>query len=79
MVEDPGLAPPTDTPPMPEWAPSEGPWCLRAWLGIPSLPGAGYTLCLLQRGHDGRCRDQHGIYHEAGTSLPLGDQGGGQG
>jgi len=60
---------------MPEWAPKTKPWCLKAWLAMPSPAGTGYTLCLLKRGHDGKCRDQHGVYHIAGPSIYLGDQG----
>lgn len=56
--------------PMPDWAPADGPWCLKKWL--PSS-GGKYVFCLLAPKHDGECRDQFGAYHSRSTSLFLGD------
>jgi len=63
---------------MPDWASKEGPWCLNSWLKLPSEAPAKYTLCLLDPKHDGKCRDQFGVYHDADSSLLLGNQGASQ-
>lgn len=56
--------------PMPDWAPAEGPWCLKRWL---PLPGKAYDLCLLSPGHEGDCRTIHGGWQNDDNALYLGD------
>lgn len=45
------------SPPMPEWASPDGPWCLRQWIRFDARPQTA-TTCLLPPDHDGDCRDQ---------------------
>lgn len=65
---------PVEGPPMPDWAPSDGPWCLKQWIRL-RVPAA-VSVCLLPPSHDGKCRDIHGLYHDQDSSrfagiLPL--------
>jgi len=66
-------------PEMPDWASKEGPWCLKAWLRLPSPPGAGYTLCVRDPDHPGSCMDWLNVEHAAPQSLFLGDHSSRQG
>jgi hypothetical protein len=51
-------------PPMPEWAPKEGPWCVKQWLVF--RPYGIVSTCLRRRGHRGPCRLIDGTYVKDG-------------
>lgn len=60
-----------DAPPMPDWAPTDGPWCFKQWIPT-GVTGAKVMTCILTLGHEGQCRDQHGRYHDVESSLSVG-------
>lgn len=61
-------------PTMPEWAPADGPWCLKQWI-TRARHGEQQTVvtCLLGLDHEGECRDQDGVYRTAELwDIPAG-------
>lgn len=73
------------SPPMPEWSPPDGPWCLKQWLPT----GPDQTLpygtvvrsitdqtrvdtCLLGPDHDGDCRGIVGRYLSTDNAMCVG-------
>jgi hypothetical protein len=57
-------------PAMPDWAPANGPWCLKAWL----LYGdSTYDLCVREPNHEGECRCTTAGRVNHGNALYLGD------
>ena len=63
--------PVVEPPPMPDWAPFDGPWCLKHWAPF-NVPHPTAGTCLLSLGHEGDCRDQNGTWHNRNTSLLVG-------
>jgi hypothetical protein len=61
----------SDAPPMPEWAPQEGPWCLKQWIPY-KVPDPKVDVCLLPPDHEDDCRGIHGAWHNENISLPVG-------
>lgn len=58
-------------PPMPEWSPPDGPWCLKQWLPF-RVPHPSVDTCLLGLDHDGDCKGIHGNTHNHDLSACLG-------
>jgi hypothetical protein len=58
---------------MPDWAPPNGPWCLKRWLPYRSK---GWTVCALEYKHEGSCREPRGSWLNHDNSLFLGDHDG---
>lgn len=58
-----------DAPAMPEWAASSG-WCLKVWIPVKGYIGRqAADTCLLQRGHDGKCRTIRHGYMDYGNAV----------
>lgn len=58
--------------PMPEWAPVDGPWCLKQWLPLTSTSPVKYDICLRPLHHEGHCRTLHNDWQHPGISRILG-------
>lgn len=56
---------------MPDWASSEGPWCLKQWVSFNVAPPL-VDICLLDPEHDGDCRGVLGTRHNHSMSFYLG-------
>lgn len=58
-------------PPMPDWAPAEGPWCLKEWIPL-NVSGPKVQTCLLDPEHDGDCRDVQGSFLNRDNAIFVG-------
>lgn len=63
----------SEPPPMPEWAPQEGPWCLKTWIPL-RVPNALVDTCLREPNHRGDCRGIHGAWLHYGNAIYVGQR-----
>lgn len=63
--------PTASAPPMPEWAPPDGPWCLMQWIPF-GVPDPKVDVCLLSPEHNDDCRGIHGNYYSDKNAMFVG-------
>ena len=61
----------TSVPPMPDWAPPDGPWCLLQWIPF-GAPDPKVDVCLLSPEHSDDCRGIHGNYYSDKNAMFVG-------